>query len=555
MSADLLAEFGQAEAQREGQPELNNNNNAPRHSHLLSSRHAIPPQWQFNDVPREPNSDVLFDATVDTPASDEDDDDDWGEFEKPGSTPQQATTHNAESPGHVSASVDLLDSLSINDSAGMAQPVSNVPPKNQWHSSQKPPTSTSNDASLDDWGEFSASTAPPVTSTSKTQHHQKQVTSDWDIPSVDDWGDFSASSAARTPQTSQNQSSTWENPSFDDWGDFPTSSTPQPVTKASTKKSQPPPSQKQPTSAWDDWAEFTDTPSSNPPPPKAPSEQKRQPSVKSTAPQPAWDDELFDEWGDFTDGPNPSTIQPKTNPPSQSSTPNPAPKSFISSPAAPSTTVRPTNIPPPSILLELFLDLLPQLQKEATQAKPHQQRTTSSPSPISPQIQETALTIHNTLTTAARVIAGRTHRWKRDTHLSQSMRIGPARAGGKAGGMKLNAVNKREAVKEEQDSGDVLALWRERAALFNTILQAAGRRPVPSIPDPAALKVITARPEHGAMKASHACALCALRRDERVSRVDEPAVLDSFGEWWTEHWGHTECRWFWERNRELLGQR
>lgn len=135
------------------------------------------------------------------------------------------------------------------------------------------------------------------------------------------------------------------------------------------------------------------------------------------------------------------------------------------------------------------------------------------------------------------------------------MRIGPARAGGKAGGMKLNAVNKRETVKEEQVSRDVLALWRERAALFNSILQAAGQRPVPSVPDVTALKVITARPEQGAIKASHACALCALRRDERVSRVDEPAVLDSFGEWWTEHWGHTECRWFWERNRVLLGQR
>lgn len=120
--------------------------------------------------------------------------------------------------------------------------------------------------------------------------------------------------------------------------------------------------------------------------------------------------------------------------------------------------------------------------------------------------------------------------------------------------MKLSAVNKHEDVKEEQDAVDVLALWRERAALFNAIIQAAGLRPIPPVADPSALKVVTARLEQGGLKAGHACALCALRRDERVLKVDE-GVQDSFGEWWTEHWGHTACRVFWERNSRLLGQR
>lgn len=121
--------------------------------------------------------------------------------------------------------------------------------------------------------------------------------------------------------------------------------------------------------------------------------------------------------------------------------------------------------------------------------------------------------------------------------------------------MKLNAVNKHEDVKEEQDAADVLALWRERAALFNAVVQSAGLRPIPAVAGPAALKVITAKSGQGALKAAHACALCALKRDERVLRVDEEDVQDSFGEWWTDHWGHTGCRLFWEANHGMLGQR
>jgi hypothetical protein len=67
-------------------------------------------------------------------------------------------------------------------------------------------------------------------------------------------------------------------------------------------------------------------------------------------------------------------------------------------------------------------------------------------------------------------------------------------------------------------------------------------------------RVTTAMASQGAIKAPHACALCGLKRDERIPKIDEN-VEDSFGEWWTEHWGHTECRQFWEDNMGLLGQR
>jgi hypothetical protein len=131
------------------------------------------------------------------------------------------------------------------------------------------------------------------------------------------------------------------------------------------------------------------------------------------------------------------------------------------------------------------------------------------------------------------------------------MKIGPARAG-KSGGMKLNTVNKNEDIKEQQEAVDVIAMWRERAALFNSVIQASGRRPVQIVSENT--RVMTATAAQGAIKASHACALCGLKRDERLPKFDE-GVEDSFGEWWTDHWGHTDCRLFWENNMGMLRQR
>jgi hypothetical protein len=314
------------------------------------------------------------------------------------------------------------------------------------------------------------------------------------------------------PNNNRNQPA-WEDDSFGDWGDFADAPATKPPPKISEKKTKPP----------------------------------TRPPVKSNKPPAStWDDDTFEDWGDFSDGPSVKPVtKSKATPPSTAA--SPAPNSFATTPV----TVRPTNIPPPSVLLELFLDVFENLQKEAALAK--SQLRSSAPPSSSNIISTTALNIHNVLQSAARVIAGRSLRWKRDTILSQSMRIGPARSG--KSGMKLNSVNKQENIKEEQDAVDVLTTWRERAAIFNAVLQAAGQRPIPGVPDPSALKVITARADQGALKASHSCALCSLKRDERVLRVDEQNVQDSFGEWWTEHWGHTACRQFWETNRHLLGQR
>lgn len=489
MSADLLAEFGQesgsarsSAGRSQMQPQANSLIDDLGHTHDLfsmgqtgnlqdrsqglnvrvpSNQRTAPappkkPTFQTFDLPQTHDSDVLFDATVDAPLSDTEDE--WGEFEGPDSSvpPSQhqvSTSIKATGPSisqsrshpneSISGTIDLLDSLSMDVPA----PASKQPPRGPLKSKHQPQPSN-----------------PP-------------------------------------PEP------TWDDDSFGDWG------------------------------------EFADETPSNPPPVKSPPKRKQH-LVQPAPSQTTWEED--EDWGDFDDGPsaNPALSKPNQTPrPSTTSPPsNIIPGTSSSSP----TTVRPTNIPPPSVLLELLVDIFNALQQEAAKAKARDTQQAIK--------NNTASRIQNTLETAARIIAGRTLRWKRDTILSQSMRIGPARAG-KSSGMKLSAVNKHEDVKEKQDAVDVLSLWRERAALFNSVVQAAGRRPIPAVADPNALKVVMARAETGAIKASHPCALCALKRDERVLKLDAENVQDSFGEWWTEHWGHTACREFWEANRGLLGQR
>ncbi|PLB45680.1 hypothetical protein P170DRAFT_457972 [Aspergillus steynii IBT 23096] len=276
--------------------------------------------------------------------------------------------------------------------------------------------------------------------------------------------------------------------------------------------------------------------------------------VVSTKPPTPAEEEPFEEWGDFIDGP--STESPTKTAPRVDTTRPVGNSNFsvntrrvsshssgVSNQPVNPSAVRPTNIPPPSVLLELFPRLFEQLRQDATHARRNLQQKES--------VEDAASSILCVLKAVARVVSGRTLRWKRDSILSQSMKIGPARSG-KSGGMKLNTVNKNEDIKEKQEAVDVIVLWRDRAALFNSVIQASGRRPIQAVPEN--IRVTTATAEQGAIKASHACALCGLKRDERLPKVDE-AVEDSFGEWWTDHWGHTDCRQFWETHKDMLFQR
>ncbi|EAS32925.3 uncharacterized protein CIMG_03949 [Coccidioides immitis RS] len=268
-----------------------------------------------------------------------------------------------------------------------------------------------------------------------------------------------------------------------------------------------------------------------------------------------------DDWGEFTDGIDvgnkqedlPRMLETATLPMQQVQSPS-APRSGVPKTKAsvPFRTVarspkmvRPTNIPPPSILLRLFPSLLEKLRVKATNYTIHAKRK-AGPLPDTGPAEE----ITYSLKVMVHIIAGRSLRWKRDSILSQSIRIGPA--SGRPGGMKLSSVNKSENVREEKEAVEVLDIWKKCNGLLNSAASAGGKSPVQFVAGN--LQVRTATTQEGALKAPHACALCGLRREERVSKIDEN-VDDIFEEWWTEHWGHSDCKRFWEANSMNLDQR
>ncbi|KAH7418455.1 hypothetical protein BKA64DRAFT_199498 [Cadophora sp. MPI-SDFR-AT-0126] len=262
-----------------------------------------------------------------------------------------------------------------------------------------------------------------------------------------------------------------------------------------------------------------------------------------------------EEWGDFADTPDLAAIK------------SPRPTTGIEADAwawdnadgvlaSPPTEVNeapPTNIPPPSIILSLFPPLfdLPQsslFKAVADQPFSLKNRIISDPSTIS--FLRAYLLI---ATVAARIIAGRKLRWKRDTFLSQAMKIGPAAAGGK-GGMKLTGVDKSEVVREDREAADVVRVWKEQlgrlksaVAVANTSLKdTAAHLAIPEISETMHVKT-----QEGGLSAPKQCLICGLKREERIAKVDV-LVEDSFGEWWVEHWGHRACKNFWQEHESKL---
>ena len=210
----------------------------------------------------------------------------------------------------------------------------------------------------------------------------------------------------------------------------------------------------------------------------------------------------------------------------------------------------PSNIPPPSILLLLVENLF--------QCLPMDTKKTISLTDISDHSKVDKLLFHMSMVkAAARIIAGRKLRWKRDMHLSQSMKIGPAHAG-KAGGMKLTGVDRTETLREDREVAEALSIWRKQMGGFRAAIAMANRNlgvTVPFIPNISEnMPVRVAKLEDGALTAPKSCFLCGLKRDERIERIDVD-VQDSFGEWWTDHWGHVDCKIFWENHQVSLEQR
>jgi hypothetical protein len=269
--------------------------------------------------------------------------------------------------------------------------------------------------------------------------------------------------------------------------------------------------------------------------------------VPKQAPQ---DDDAWDDFESVAPSAAPTSIIPAL------------PKSTmnVAAPADPNNapSLPPTNIPPPAVLFSIFpalissaqvtlFDTLTKLSQDQKQELLSHQST-----------QQFLRGFIGISVVLAHIIAGRKQRWKRDQFLAQGMRIGPAAAGGK-GGMKLAGVDRSEVAKEDREVLDAVRQWRSvvgklRSAVAGANAKSTTKLPhVPEIAEQMPVKIL--RPAEGGIVAPHACALCGLKREERVPKVDEE-VDDSFGEWWVQGMNmHLLCKNFWNSHSEQMRSR
>lgn len=298
-----------------------------------------------------------------------------------------------------------------------------------------------------------------------------------------------------------------------------------------------------------------------------------------------------DEWGDFVEGIHPESAESSavgyTNPPRIDSGDNIPEVACLNSSLGPlhlseyeikrteTTAVTstgnnleqltkasiqgpsPSNIPPPSILLRLissvFQSLSSDIKKFNLHAEPYSHTSSAADQKLIANLRRKLAFMR----ASARIIAGRKLRWGRDTHLSQSMKIGPAQ-GGRAGGMKLTVLDRAETRREDREVEEAIRTWRQQVGSLRAVLVAIRTQESDhtlAIPELAEkMPVRLAKLSEGGIMASKGCFLCGLKRDERVEKVDIQ-VEDSFGEWWIDHWGHIDCVMFWEEQKDYLQQR
>ncbi|KAJ9608047.1 hypothetical protein H2200_007035 [Cladophialophora chaetospira] len=299
---------------------------------------------------------------------------------------------------------------------------------------------------------------------------------------------------------------------------------PRPVTRAEGESSE--------TAGDDEWGDFEQT--ANPEPPSL----DRTILGQSLRPQRKAEDSVVDapdeDWEPFDgDVTVPGAAQPAPSLATRSSQ-RVIPPATRKEANTPSVFERPTNVPPPSSLLQLLSTVFQVLHKSNAVVLSSKQDLTSQ------------VTI--AFRTASRIVAGRALRWKRDTILAQSVKLGQA---GKSGGMKLASVNRSEIIKEERDAEDLIQDWSNYVHEFNSIVAQAGSPQRMKLSSKTSLRLVKAT---GNSDSSKQCALCGLKRTERLGDVDTD-IDDLFGEFWVEHWGHKDCYDFWYTYKTLLRQR
>lgn len=215
--------------------------------------------------------------------------------------------------------------------------------------------------------------------------------------------------------------------------------------------------------------------------------------------------------------------------------------------------VPPTNVPPPALILTLFLQVISESKNELLQlTKLCKEQNVQKYSAEGAEFLRAYVEVGRVL---ARVIAGRKLRWKRDQLLSQGMKIGPASLK-RVSGMKLAGIDKTEMGREDKEVLDIVEVWREQLGRLRNIIAAFARSgfdKIGSIPDiQFDIPVKALKESEGGLSSTQPCALCGLKRNERVHRRDAN-VHDSFGEWWIESMNmHRTCKYFWQSHKSKL---
>lgn len=303
-----------------------------------------------------------------------------------------------------------------------------------------------------------------------------------------------------------------------------------------------------------------------------PTELKDETREKSPSPVTAWPEAQSptnkDDWDAFADfPPDASSATPGGAVSSWDWDAVDAPKAVPRRPSSEATQRKssaqeiigppPTNVPPPSILLSVFPEVLDDIDAKLYKSTAKQTADVKSRIYADPATLAYLRGFLAIATVAARILAGRKKRWSRDKFLSQSMSISAA---GAKGGMKLAGIDKAQTVREDREAADVVGIWRDHVGKLRSSVAAANIGIQKQVVKLAPLKVPEIN-DHMAVTtakfvptAPRPCVVCGLKRDERVKGVDFE-VEDSFGEWWVEHWGHRACRNFWLGNEEKLRSR
>jgi hypothetical protein len=509
MSADLFAEFadpnpGQQQSAAQAKPAAQSAQNFSFFDDF-NTAHAPPTQKQA--APPRQQFQSLDNSTFQTPVNDESDD--WGDFESgPPSTVQPTPQANQEPFAFTSTT--------------STRPVKN----SQYFSTatHDPFAFHLNQSSQQDQSTWQKA---PIIKAKKPTDSSVLFDAEDEFDDDDDFGDFEGTetkSAAPEPNITHNSSAL-----EDLLGDMSVSQPELPAPKQSrneapTRKARTIPGEKSPVGGFGTMAK-----------PKQPTAT---PKPTANTDDDSWD--TFDDWEASmpTKAPAKATSQSRNKKATAIATgsANPAPILPPTADEAQPGELPPTNVPPPGVLLSLFPSLFADAQEKlfkpmAAQTLPMRNKLMAESATIA--YLQGYLVLGNV---AAHIIAGRKLRWKRDQHLSQGMRIGPASSRATSG-MKLTGIDKGENLKEEREVSDVVRAWKEQVGRLRHIVSGANQIKastlghVPDLQD--TMPVKTLKQSEGGIPARQPCMMCGLKREERVTAADM-ATDDSFGEWWID---------------------